>query len=66
MDFWIGFVIVLFAFYMLDLRNDMQKENSTLIRALGYVIAAVAAVLVFAVVLYYFFNISLFAAIRGV
>ncbi len=54
------FVLILFAYFIISVVDIMIKEQSTIIRFIGYLLAILMAMFVFYITLYYYFDIKLF------
>ena len=54
------FVLILFAYFIITVVDIMIKEQSTIIRFIGYLLAILMAMFVFYITLYYYFDIKLF------
>ena len=52
-------VIGFFSSFILKIINIMIRDNSAMIRFIGYLVAIVIAIFVLFIILYYFFNINL-------
>ena len=58
-NFLLFCVIILFASFVINVVNIMIRDDSAIIRFIGFIIAIVIAVLVLFTFLYCFFNINL-------